>query len=572
MKAIVATLNAKYIHTSLALRWLYVANKDRLDIRFREFTIKEETEKITDELLATGCDVICLSVYIWNVERTGEIIRWLKQCNPRLFIIIGGPEVTYEPAHFLQEWPVDYVISGEGEFVLGDLIEALAKGETTLPPGVSSRDHISQTVCQADITRLAQLPSPYQLEEDREELKNRLVYVETSRGCPYQCQYCLSSREKGVRYFPMDYVLDNLKYLIEAGARQIKFLDRTFNLNKEHTRAIFEFLIDHYREGLSCQFEVYADLLTDEMIDWLNERLPTGYFRFEIGIQSTYEPTNRAIKRQQDFPLLAHNIRRLMAGGKVVLHLDLIAGLPYETFDRFVQSFNEVFALEGEEVQLGFLKMLRGTNLRRDADRYGYQYAAHAPYEIVANDAISATELHRIHEAEHALEKYWNSGRFKATMRKLFSDYYPGRYFQLFDELGQYYEENHLPHRGYLLEDLFRHLHHFLLSKGIDLYDALRTDYYSNFTQRPRGYWMQTIDKKERKKLLYAIGQDKEFLLRHRLTRRIIEKQTAIDPLDQQRYLLTIFPAEGEKTARREVIYHRKSFAFSAFFTFADQE
>lgn len=555
MKVIVTTLNAKYIHTSLALRWLYVANKDRLDIRFREYTIKEDPEKITSDLLAAGCDVICLSVYIWNVGRVGEIIRRLKQQNPRLLFILGGPEVTYEPEHFLREWPVDYVISGEGEFVLGDLIESLEKGETALPPGVSSRDHISTTVCRADITRLAQLSSPYQLEEDREELKNRLVYVETSRGCPYQCQYCLSSREQGVRYFPLDYVLDNLKYLIEAGARQIKFLDRTFNLNKEHTRAIFDFLIAHWREGLSCQFEIYADLLTDEMIDYLNDRLPANYFRFEIGIQSTYEPTNQAVKRRQDFPLLAHNIRRLMAGGKIVLHLDLIAGLPHETFERFTQSFNEVFALGAKEVQLGFLKMLRGTHLRRDADRYGYQYAEQAPYEITGNDAISAEELHRIHEAEHALERYWNSGRFATTMHRLFATHWAGRYFQFFDELGQYAAQHHLPHRGYLLEDLFRNLHHFLLSKEIDLYDALRTDYYSHFTQRPRGYWLQTIDKRERKKLLYTIGQDKEFLRKHHLTRRIIEKQTALDPLTPQEYLLTIFPAEGEKTAKREVVY-----------------
>lgn len=547
MKIVLSTLNAKYIHTSLALRLLYVANKDQFDVSFKEFTIKEDVNKIADALLLTDCNIIGLGVYIWNVKQTKALVDILKQRKPDLIVILGGPEVMYEPEFFLRNWDIDFVISGEGEFVLGELIDAIQNSKSLEIEGVSSHQFISKTIVQADLEKLTALPSPYMLDEDKDEMKHKLVYFETSRGCPYQCQYCLSSLEKGVRYFPREYLLNNLKYLIDNGAKLVKFLDRTFNLNKEHTQTIFGFLIDNYRPNLSCQFEIYADLLKDETIEYLNNHLPKNFFRFEVGIQSTHEPTNIAVKRRQNFPLLAANIQKLMDGGKIDLHLDLIAGLPYETFDRFVKSFNDVFELRAKEVQLGFLKMLRGTNLRKDAEKYGYKYDDEAPYEIEYNDDISRAELDRIHEAEHALEKYWNSGRFSLTMNTLFDTYYKGRYFELFDEIGQFYKLNQYPHYGYQLEDLFKHLHNFLLLKGINLFETLRTDYYGNFNRRPHGFWEDKLDKKVKKQLYYRIGQDKDFLKRHKLTRRIVEKQTAIDPISDNELLLTVFLEENTK-------------------------
>lgn len=547
MKVVLTTLNAKYIHTSLALRWLYVANKDRFNISFREYVIKEDVSAVANDLLSADPDVIGISVSIWNVVKTESLIRLLKQQKPELILIIGGPEVSYEPAYFICNWPVDYVISGEGEFVLGQLLSAIQTTDNQAIESVSSRQYISNIQAKADIDRLVTLPSPYLLEEDGAERKNRLVYFETSRGCPYQCQYCLSSLERGVRYFPQSYIEENLNGLFKQGVQQVKFLDRTFNLNKKHTRSVFDFLIRNYQPGISCQFEIYADLLDDEMIGYLNEQLPPHYFRFEIGIQSTYDPTNETVKRKQNFTLLAGNIRKLMAGGKIDLHLDLIAGLPHETFDRFRQSFDDVFGLKAKEVQLGFLKMLRGTVLRRDADRYGYIYDEQAPYEIHSNSVISAAELSRIHDAEHALEKYWNSGKFTHTMEKLFATSYKDTHFNLFDQIGLYYREQQLPHHGYHLEDVFRNLHQFLLSKGIDLFDELRTDYYSCFKIRPHGFWPHPMAKKLRKQLLYRIGNDKAFLEKHNLTRKIIEKQAVIDPLGTDKYLLTIFCADGSR-------------------------
>lgn len=547
MKTILTTFNAKYIHSSLALRLLYVVNKDKHDISFEEFTIKENVDTVAQKLIEQQPDAVGISVSIWNVEKSRLLAKRLKELAPNIQIIVGGPEVTYEPDYFLNNWNIDFVISGEGEFVLGKLLDALESNTETIQiDSVSTKERISRVIARADIEKLTTYPSPYQLEEDKVELKNRLIYFESSRGCPYQCQYCLSSLEKGVRYFPQEWLFDNLKYLIDNGAKLIKFLDRTFNLNKEHTYNLFQFLLDNHRPNLSCQFEIYADLLTDEMIDFLNANLPTDFFRFEIGIQSTYEPTNIEVRRKQNFPLLASNIKKLMNGGKIDLHLDLIAGLPYETLERFIKSFNDVFEFGAKEVQLGFLKMLRGTNLRRNAAKYGYIYDANAPYEIICNNDISREELDRIHDTEHALDKYWNSGKFSRTMKHLFENQYHDRYFELFDEIGQFYKEKNLPHIGYQLEDLFRLLQEFLESKKIDLVAILRTDYYHNFRLRPHGFWTLTFDKQTKKRLIYEIGQNKEFLKKYNLTRRIIEKQTIIDTLADDYVELIVYMEEED--------------------------
>ena len=549
MKTILTTLNAKYIHTSLALRWLYVANKENFDITFSEYVIKEDVRKIAYELLSSDPDIIGIGIYIWNVNKSIELISALKSLKPELIIIAGGPEVSYEPEYFLDNYQIDFIISGEGEFVLGELLSVLENknGSPINIESVSYKNNINKIAAKADLEKLAALPSPYMLEVDVEDRKNRLVYFETSRGCPYQCGYCLSSLEKGVRYFPMQYITDNLKYLIKNNARQVKFLDRTFNLNKNHTKDIFHFLIEQHKPGLSFQFEIYAELLDKEIIDYLNEKLAPHYFRFEIGIQSTYEPTNKAVNRSQDFKLLADNTRKIMAGGKIDLHLDLIAGLPYETFDRFKKSFNDVFALHAKEVQLGFLKMLRGTALRNNAELYGYKHDENAPYEIKYNNDITTAEIKRIHAVEHALEKYWNSGKFKRTMHILFNTEYKGKYFELFDEIGQYYEEHEFPKHGYHLEDVFLNLHKFLQNKSIDLFNDLRKDYYSCFKIRPHGFWENCIEKKTRKQLLHNVASDKELLKQYQIDRKTLEKHTTIDLLNNNEYLLTIFCADDSR-------------------------
>lgn len=541
MKTILTTLNAKYIHSSLALRWLYVANKERFDIAYKEFIIKDDIQKIAVELLASNPDVIGMGIYIWNVVQSMELASLLKNQKPELILLAGGPEVSYDPAFFLNYTSIDFIISGEGEFVLGELLTALTQNHShdhknINIESVSHQHRINKITAKTNVTKLSVFPSPYILNED---LTNRIIYFETSRGCPYSCTYCLSSLEKGVRYFPLEFIFKNLEYLIINGVRQVKFLDRTFNLNHSHTCAIFDFLIERYKPGLTFQFEIVADLLTDELIDHLNEVLPPHYFRFEIGIQTTCEPTNRAVKRKQNFKILASHIRKLIEGQKVELHLDLIAGLPLETFDRFKKSFDDVFALGAKEVQLGFLKMLRGTSIRHEASVFGYQYNPQAPYEINRNDCLSPEDIKRLHTAERALELFWNSGKFKNTMRMLFDTSFKYRYLDFFEEIGRYLEGHLLP--NHLLEDTFLQFHQFLQSKDIDLFAELREDYYACFKIRPHGFWKNRIEKKRCKQLRYLIGNDKDFLKINGLNRYIIEKQTAIDVFDENHLLLTVF-------------------------------
>lgn len=552
MKTVLTTLNAKYIHTSTALRWLYVANKDRFDICFKEFVIKEDVHQIANDLLSRNPDIIGIGVYIWNVDKSMALISALKARKPELILIAGGPEVSYEPEHFLSNNAIDFVISGEGEFVLRELLSAIENN----PSGdhssfhiksVSNRHRINKTPAIANLSKLAGLPSPYMLAADQADRNNRIIYFESSRGCPYHCTYCLSSMEKGVRFFPRDYVFRNLEYLIENGVRQVKFLDRTFNLNQKHTQALFNFLIERYKPGISFQFEIVAELLTEEIVNQLNDSLQFHYFRFEIGVQSTCEQTNQAIMRKQDFEMLAARIQQLNDSQKVDLHLDLIAGLPYESFYRFRKSFNDVFALRAKEVQLGFLKMLRGTTIRQEAGLSGYQFQTQAPYEIIRNKWMTAEEIKRIHTAEHALKTYWNSGKFYRTLSLLFDTSYSGKYFALFDEIGQYTEAHPLPRHNYQLEDIFLHLHRFLLSKGMDFFKELREDYYACFKIRPRGFWENRLGKKKCKQIRSQIGNDMDFLKTCQLTRKVIEKQTAIDVLDESHVLVTVFCEDGSR-------------------------
>lgn len=554
MKTLLVTLNAKYIHRSLAVRLLYVASREGRDVEFEEFTIKESPEDVAAQITARHPDVVGLGVYIWNVEQTRRIVMLLREAMPEVKIILGGPEVSYEPEFFISEWPVDYVVGGDGEFVFGRLLDAIAAGEVADMAGVSRRGHISREVLRADPELVAALPSPYMLPQDKESLPHQMIYFETSRGCPYSCAYCLSSLEKGVVRFPEKYVAENLEYLINNGARKIKFLDRTFNSDIRTTRRVFDLLIGLHRPGVSCQFEVYADVMPREVIEYLNERLPDDFFRFEIGIQSTHAAANEAVARRQNFERLSQNIRLITSGGKIELHLDLIAGLPYETFNTFGRSFDDVFAFGAAELQMGFLKMLRGTALRRDAGRYGYVYSTEAPYQVLSNDFISAGELERLDDTEFVLDKYWNSRRFPRTMRAVFgTERYGGKYFDFFDRLGQHYRRNEFSRRGYRLDELFARLHSFLMEQGIDLSGLLRDDYYDCFGQRPNTHFLPRPDKGDLKRLVAKIVADTGFMHANDLSPHQVQKQSVVDVADGK-VLITIFEGRGILPQRVEYL------------------
>lgn len=521
MKTLITTLNSKFIHTSLSLRLLYVATKDQHDVSFKEYTIKDNEEHIVNDLLSMNLDVIAFSCYIWNIDHILEICQKLKQYAPHLIIILGGPEVTYEAQHFLKYDAIDYVISGEGEIVFGELLSALEKKEKVDIEGVSDKTHISPVVATVDLDYIESLDSPYNLPEDQKTMAQRIIYFESSRGCPFQCQYCLSSLEKGLRFFSEEYLKKQLDIICHSQAKIIKFLDRSFNARVNHALMILGYIFENYREGQQYQFEINADVLQQPIIDFIRDYAPKGLLRFEIGIQSTYEPTNKAVKRIQNFERLSAVVKQLMDDGKCDLHLDLIAGLPYETYERFQQSFDDVFAFRAKELQLGFLKLLRGTNLRKDADEYGYIYQNEPPYEMIENKWLSQDDVKKIHLAEDMLEKYWNSGRFTKTMKCVMEEVDSA--FDFFYQLGCFYQDHQYKTIGYQLDELYCYLDNYLNSQ--EKHELLIQDYLSQFKVKPKKWYKQTLTTQERKDAIrylvdkYSLNQ--ELLFRYAIVEKI---------------------------------------------------
>ncbi len=519
MKTLIATLNSKFIHKSLSVRLLYVACKDRHDIDFKEYTIKDKIENIASDILNMHIDVLCLSVYIWNVDHIQRLCQLLKQSQKELIIVIGGPEVTYEIDPFLDDFAIDYLMAGEGEVALNQLLSCLENHQEVNIQGVSTPHKRDQRLIPpVDLQYLETLDSPYLLPRDMKDMKNRILYFETSRGCPYQCQYCLSSLEKGLRFFSIDYLKKQLELILQTDVKIIKLLDRSFNAKTEHALAILDFIFKHYRPGVQFQFEINGDVLDQRIIDFINEYAPDGLLRFEIGIQSTYEPTNQIVRRYQDFDRLCDVIRQLQKNHKIDFHLDLIAGLPLENLQRFAQSFDDVFQLYPKELQLGFLKLLRGTSLRKQADDYGYIYDQKAPYELIQSHDLFVADIQKIHLAEDMLQKYWNSGRMPITMNKVLRAVPSPFYFFL--SLGQYYQEHHFKFFGYQSDELFSYLNDYLEHH---YEDELIEDYLRLAKVKPKRWWTSRLDNEKQCKhdLIQRYNLNQEDMFRYSLIEKL---------------------------------------------------
>jgi anaerobic magnesium-protoporphyrin IX monomethyl ester cyclase len=505
MNVVLATLNAKYIHTSLALRYLKAYAQDEFKVDIAEYTIKDPSMSIAADLFSRKPNVIGFSCYIWNIEETIVVVDMLRKVLPDVKIMLGGPEVSYDTEYWMNRLnSVDYIIMGEGEETFRDLLRQIA-GEQKyhFVFGMAYRKD-GQVIITPPRPKLGlnTIPSPHRLEEDKISMRNRVVYFETSRGCPFSCAFCLSSIEVGVRYFDMEWVKAELTYLIDNGAKLIKFVDRTFNIKRDYAMEVFRFLIDNHR-GCVFQFEITADIMRPEVLDYLAEHAPPGVFRFEIGVQSTNDPTNLAVQRRQNFTKLTRTVVKVKESGKIDQHLDLIAGLPHEDYDTFRKTFNDVFALRPEELQLGFLKMLRGTGLRNDADKFGYIYSERAPYEMLGNDLMPFADIVRIKRVEDVLEKFWNAHRMDRTMEYLVEKVYSSP-FDFFQAFGDYWESRGWSRIGHQLEDLFSRLWAFLendarpeLDRDI-AFGLLKIDYYLQHKYKPRKLWWEDrLEKKD---------------------------------------------------------------------------
>lgn len=530
MKTLITTLNSKYIHKSLALRLLYVATKDYHDVDFKEYTIKEDLDKITSDIISMKVQVLALSVYIWNVELIKELCVRLKKENKDLIIILGGPEVSYEIDYFLDNFEIDYVISGEGEVAFKQLLDCLKNNLEVNIQGISKKDKRDyRQTYPVDLEYLETFDSPYLLSRDLADMSKRVLYFETSRGCPYQCQYCLSSLEKGLRFFSLGYLKKQLDLLMATDVKTIKLLDRSFNAKTEHALAILEHIFNHYRPGVQFQFEINGDVLDQRIIDYINEYAPDGLLRFEIGIQSTYEPTNKIVKRYQDFERLSEVINQLQTNDKIDFHLDLIAGLPLENLERFAKSFDDVFSFYPKELQLGFLKLLRGTSLRKEARKYGYVYDENPPYELIYSNDLSKEDITKIHLAEDMLEKYWNSGKMKLTMNKVMRKV--DSPFNFFLDLGNYYQHHHFKRIDYQNDELFKYLNEYL--KGEYLNDLIE-DYLSLTKVKPKRWWKATITKENSRKIMHQLIE------RYDLNQEDLFRYSIIEELDDY-YLVATY-------------------------------
>lgn len=499
MKAIVSTLNAKYIHTNLAIRYLKAYAQPEFNLEMAEYTIKDPAMNIVTDLHRRQPDVLGFSCYIWNIEETIQVIQMLKKINPNLIIFVGGPEVSYDVKYWLERVPeIDFIIVGEGEASVKNLLFEL-QGEQQFDKlhGIAFRKEDGAYVIkpQREKLNLKELPSPYRFPEDIPHLSKRITYIETSRGCPFSCQFCLSSIEVGVRYFDRERIKDDIRYLMKNGARIIKFVDRTFNISRSYAMDMFQFLIDEHVPGTVFQFEITADIMRPEVIEFLNTNAPPGLFRFEIGVQSTNDNTNDLVKRRQNFEKLTRTVTMVRDGKKIDQHLDLIAGLPEEDYHSFKKTFNDVFALRPEELQLGFLKLLRGTGLRIRSEDHKYVYMDHAPYEMLSNNVLSFDDIVRIKQVEDVLEKYWNAHRMDHTIEYIISSIFDTP-FDFFQQFGTYWDTQEWIRIGHQLEDLFQRLYQFLRSeqiKNLSYVAGLMTiDYLQNHNHRPRKSWKST--------------------------------------------------------------------------------
>lgn len=475
MKICYVAINAKYIHTSPAVRILHKITKDKYDSTFKEFTIKDNINNIIDSL--KEYDLIGLSCYIWNIEMIIELSKKIKKQYPNKIILAGGPEVSYDTESFVNEF--DYILSGESEEVILPFIDSIIN-KTDLPEGIACK--AKPVVIPQYVKNMDNIPDILDMytEDDK---KNRIIYLETTRGCPFKCSYCLSSLEKGVRFFSEDYVNKVFDYIINNDFKCVKFLDRTFNVNPNRFLKICKIL---EKTKNNYQFEIAAELFNDEVIKYFTEEVTPNKFRLEIGVQSLMNEAILSVDRQQDGLKLIEVINKINNANRVVIHVDLIAGLPYETLDIFKKTFNKTFELLCEELQLGFLKLLRGTKIRKQADVYKYKFTKCAPYEVISNKFISEEELNIIHDCENSLEWMWNHKRCVSLINHLVKDKVIDNYFDFFVGFNKYYDKTKQLYENYA--SLCRYLQELNIINN-DYIDDLKYDYLKTIKIKPKPFW-----------------------------------------------------------------------------------
>ena len=452
MRILLTAVNAKYIHSNLAVYSLKAAAREYAQmVEIAEFTINNQANYILEQIYKRKPDVLCFSCYIWNLTIIEEVIREYHKLCPQVPIWVGGPEVSFEVEAFLKEHPqVKGVMMGEGEETFCQLCKYYAIGQGQIVGekldlknilGIAYRDS-NETGEQIqvnewrEIMSMSDIPFCY---DKMEDFSNRIIYYESSRGCPFSCSYCLSSVDKKLRFRDIELVKEELQFFIDQKVPQIKFVDRTFNCHHEHAMAIWRYIKEHDNGVTNFHFEISADLLNEEELELISQMRP-GLIQLEIGVQSTNEVTIQEIHRTMKLERLKEIVRRVKSFGNIHQHLDLIAGLPYEDYDTFRKSFNDIYELQPNQLQMGFLKVLKGSYMYEHAAEYGVIYHDNPPYEVMATNWLSYEDILKMKRIEEMLEVYYNSGQFEITMKVLKHKFDSA--FDMFQKLGDYYEEH----------------------------------------------------------------------------------------------------------------------------------
>ena len=418
MNVVLSTLNSKFIHSSLALRYLKAygeAHGQAYDIV--EYTINMPVLHILSDITEHDIDILGFACYIWNIEMTLHVVDMVKAVRPDIKIVLGGPEVSFTADELLERCPnIDYIVQGEGEEAFHALVTALHLGNDGLDPvipGVRGRrdGSILGSVEAVEVRDLSTIPFPY-TEEDMDDLEHKIIYYESSRGCPFSCQYCLSGNKNTVRFFPQERTLKELQWFIDHGVKQVKFVDRTFNCAPHHHRPLMEFMRDSDTD-MNFHLEMEPELMTEWETNILCET-PPGRIQIEVGVQSTHKKTLDAINRYNDWPYIQKSIRPIIQAGRTHVHMDLIVGLPHEDFNRFGQSFNDLFSLQPHALQIGFLKLLKGSGVRR-MNEYKYVADPLAPYEVLSTHVLPYEDVRFLKYFEDVFERFYNSERFRTT-------------------------------------------------------------------------------------------------------------------------------------------------------------
>lgn len=453
MKVLLAAINAKYIHSNLGIYSLKTYGEKMLkewglaeqaEISLAEYTINHQMEQILQDIYKRKPDVIGFSCYIWNISYVKMILADIKKVLPDVKIWTGGPEVSYHGEAFLKEEPaVDLVMMGEGEITFAHFLKALLEGEDLKQvPGLMVRnaDGTFTDTGFRQVMDMSQIPFPYAF-MDMKELEHRIIYYESSRGCPFSCAYCLSSIDKKLRFRSLDLVLPELEWFLQAKVPQVKFVDRTFNCKKSHAMAIWQYIRDHDNGVTNFHFEIAADLLDKDELDLLSTMRP-GLVQLEIGVQSTNEKTLETIRRKTDIEEIRQITATINSWHNIHQHLDLIVGLPWEDLKRFKQSFNDVYEMEPEQLQLGFLKILKGSYMEELIPDCELLYSAAPPYEVLRTKWISYGDVLELKDIEEMTEVHYNSRQFTCTLKELEKEF--DTPYEMFSFMAGYYNKNHL--------------------------------------------------------------------------------------------------------------------------------